>query len=198
MKKKRGRPKRRGTLASATVLPTRAKRGRPTTEREAAKKSRQKAKQNTVPSPPLPNTNKRVNHSNDENFIRAVKPFKEWCIRIQDMLQVGECFKNEDQDVDVYLLLPRWWHAMEPDDKKKAMAIYDQHKSWTVRCCQELQEKCVIPKMELQNLRVCIECALKDPSHLDRELPTKEELEAKLINPEVTAVPRFTLFRTRR
>ena len=119
---------------------------------------------------------------------RSRVPFKEWCIRIQDMLQVGECFKNEDQDVDVYLLLPRWWHAMEPDDKKKAMAIYDQHKSWTVRCCQELQEKCVIPKMELQNLRVCIECALKDPSHLDRELPTKEELEAKLINPEVTHV----------
>jgi hypothetical protein len=95
-----------------------------------------------------------------------------WCERISDFLQGGQSFKPEVLQ-DVYNLLPSFWHGMTPTEKSMAVHVFvEAHaSSFTPACVRELHEKLAVPMNEMQSLRVCIDLAISDPSHLERGLP---------------------------
>lgn len=67
---------------------------------------------------------------------------------------------------------------MKPEEKKLAMSIFECHKStFSVECVKELVAQVHVPMTEMQNLRVGIELATKDLSHLERGKPEAILLE---------------------
>ena len=100
-------------------------------------------------------------------------PFADWCTRIAHHLQGGLTFKSE-QVLDSYLMLPSFWHGMETAEKKSALSILTANKGeYSVACVRELHTKLHMPLTEMQNLRVCLELAADNPSHLERGAPSK-------------------------
>ena len=98
--------------------------------------------------------------------------FPTWCKRISHFLQGGEGSFKAEVVRDAYALLPTFWHGMEPEEKKLAASILLSHAhSFTVACLRELHSKVHVPMAEMQQLRVCLELAAKDPSHLERGVP---------------------------
>eukprot|EP00966_Prymnesium_polylepis_P004990 114293-Prymnesium_polylepis.1 len=74
---------------------------------------------------------------------------------------------------------------MEPEDKTLAASILASHAhSFTVACLRELHSKVHVPMSDMQQLRVCLELAAKDPSHLERGVP---ETSAPVASAEVAA-----------
>jgi hypothetical protein len=51
--------------------------------------------------------------------------FGDWTKRIECFLQAGESFKAEA--VDTYLLLPSFWHGMEPNEKRLVVATVPKY-----------------------------------------------------------------------
>jgi hypothetical protein len=75
---------------------------------------------------------------------------------------------------------------MWPEEKKRAAAIWSSFdNSFTVACVQDLHTKLHVPMADMQNLRVCLELAALDPTHLDRGVPEKA---SDAIAPAVDAV----------
>jgi hypothetical protein len=89
--------------------------------------------------------------------------FGEWCERIDHFLQGGESFVPETFNTNseahhIYAMLPTWWHAMTPHEKKGVAAVSDAHdRQFTVECVTEMHLACSIPMKDLQNLRLCLE-----------------------------------------
>jgi hypothetical protein len=99
--------------------------------------------------------------------------FADWCKCISHHLQGGLAFKEESV-VDAYALLSPFWHGMMPEEKKLAMTIFQSHENkYSVACVRELHSRVHIPLSDMQALRVCLEHAEQDPSHLDRGVPEK-------------------------
>jgi hypothetical protein len=99
-------------------------------------------------------------------------PFFEWCGRISHFIQGGDSFKPE-KFLDVYALLPAFWHGMTPDEKKLADSIFKSHENtFSVACVKQLHTQVHVPLSDMQNLRVCLEEAAVDPSHLERTVLT--------------------------
>jgi hypothetical protein len=96
--------------------------------------------------------------------------FADWCERIASFLQGGQNFKSE-LAVDKYALLPTWWHGMAPEEKKAAVAIVAEEGSWTPACLRRLYSECHIPLADMQNLRLCCQCAKDDPAQLEKGVP---------------------------
>jgi hypothetical protein len=124
-----------------------------------------------------------VRELDSESWIKSFKKvnlhphhrvsFEEWCKRIAHHLQGGLNFKPETHR-DMYTMLPTFWHGMLPDEKKQAMAIAKaDDMNFSVACVRELHSKVHVPLGDMQNLRVCLELAVEDPSQLDRGLPEK-------------------------
>jgi hypothetical protein len=104
--------------------------------------------------------------------------FQDWCTRISHYLQGGESSFTPEIVRDPYALLSPFWHGMQPDEKKLTVAIVKSHETtFTVACIKELVEKVHVPLTEMQNLRIAIELALEDPSHLERTKPEATRLE---------------------
>jgi len=102
-------------------------------------------------------------------------PFLEWCKKIEGFLHAGDSFKS-DGDIDEYLYLPVFWHAMLPDEKKQALDIVNEHHSrWSPSCVLALHTACSIPLADMHLLQTCISLAIANPGHLDRGVPTDEE-----------------------
>ena len=98
-------------------------------------------------------------------------PFGEWCKRIEGFLQGGESFTAEDA-FDAYALLPHWWHQFAPEEKTLAVEIFGEHEfQFNMECVRMLHDRLHVPLDDMQNLRVCIDHAIEDPSHLERRLP---------------------------
>ena len=111
--------------------------------------------------------------------------FPAWCKRISHFLQGGEGSFKKEAVRDEYALLPAFWHGMEPEEKKLAASILSVHaNSFTVQCLRELHSKVHVPMADMQQLRVCLELAAKDPSHLERRVP---ETSAPSASAEVVA-----------
>ena len=112
--------------------------------------------------------------------------FAQWCERISHFLQGGQSFKQEVVQ-DGYALLPSFWHGMLPEQKQRAALIFASHgNSYSVACVQELTgAKGVVQLDQMQNLRVCLELASEDPSHLERGVP---ELAARTVPTDVSSV----------
>ena len=105
-------------------------------------------------------------------------PFGEWCTRIAHYLQGGESSFKPEVVRDPYTALSPFWHGMEPVEKKLAVAIVKSHEhAYSVECVKELMVKVHVPTVEMQNLRVAIELAMKDTSHLERGKPEVTLLE---------------------
>ena len=103
--------------------------------------------------------------------------FPEWIKRIEHYIQGAESFKPEVVR-DPYALLSPFWHGMEPEEKKHAMSIFESFEStFSVECVRELAAKVHIPMNEMQNVRVGMELAVKDPTHLERGKPEATVLD---------------------
>jgi hypothetical protein len=99
--------------------------------------------------------------------------FPEWCKRIAHHLQGGLSFKPEEV-IDPYVMLPAFWHGMLPAEKMVALTIFENHEySFTVACVRAFHSKMHIPLDDMQNLRICLQLAMENPSHLGRGLPVK-------------------------
>lgn len=99
--------------------------------------------------------------------------FVEWCERISHFLQGGETFKKEASEVDFYKLLPSFWHGFTPEQKQRAMAIFNKHgNKYSVDCVAELAGvQGFVQMADMQNLRLCLDLAVEHPSHLERGAP---------------------------
>ena len=118
--------------------------------------------------------------------------FPSWCKRISHFLQGGESFKEETQVDDYYSMLPTFWHGMLPAEKKLVISIFQAHESsFSVACVTQLHQELHVPMTDMQNLRVCIELALEDPSHVDRGVP--EATVAACSNPKEVSAARAGL-----
>ena len=99
--------------------------------------------------------------------------FNDWCERIAHHLQGGLSFKCE-KVLDHYTMLPSFWHGMPPEEKKLAVSILETHQGkYSTACVREMHTKLHVPLADMQNLRVCLELALDDVSHLERGVPHK-------------------------
>ena len=67
--------------------------------------------------------------------------FLEWCINIEPFMQSSDSFHIITQsNIDVYSLLPPLWQAMIPDNKGKAISIFQHHYcTWSVKCLVEMK-----------------------------------------------------------
>ena len=116
-------------------------------------------------------------------------PFVDWCSRIKGFLQGGESFMPEEA-FNAYAMLPGWWHAFSPDEKEQALVIYRDHdQTYSAACVKMLHDKLHVPLDDMQSLRVCIEHAIEDPTHIQKGLPTgapppKEATEAQAVVPD--------------
>jgi hypothetical protein len=60
----------------------------------------------------------------------------------------------------MYAMLPTWWHAMTPHEKKGVMAAAEAHgRQLKVECVTEMHLACFIPMKGMHNLRHCLECS---------------------------------------
>ena len=61
----------------------------------------------------------------------------------------------------------------------KALEIVETYNTpYCVECVKELHEQCKVPYSDMQSLQMCIQLAIENPSHLDRGIPSKTEVQA--------------------
>jgi hypothetical protein len=86
-------------------------------------------------------------------------------------------------------MLPTWWHAMKPHEKKGVAAVAEAHgRQFTVECFTEMHLACSIPMKDMQNLRLYLECSWENPAQLDTEEPIALDNQSA-ISVEVTEAP---------
>ena len=98
-------------------------------------------------------------------------PFIDWIKKIETHLYASDSFDLRDVvRVDTYSLLPGFWQAFTPEEKRKAIEIVDKYggNAWSYECCSELTKELSVPFKDLNQLQTCIFCATDNPSHLDR------------------------------
>ena len=114
-------------------------------------------------------------------------PFKDWCKKIEPFMQASDSFDlvTQEQEIDEYTLLPSYWHAMTPAEKRVAVSVVRRlaDNAWSVECIQTLHTECSIPYSDMCSLQACVWLAMENPSHLDRGLP-EDELEVRSSNPD--------------
>ena len=104
-------------------------------------------------------------------------PFEDWIKRIEHYVQASSIFKPEVLR-DPYALLTPFWHGMTPEEKKSTMSIFAAHgNTFNVPCLKQIMTDVHVPASEMQNVRVAMELALKDTSHLERMRPEGIVLE---------------------
>jgi hypothetical protein len=70
----------------------------------------------------------------------------------------------------MYAMLPTWFHAMKPHEKKGVAAVAEAHgRQFTVECVTEMHLACSLPMKDMQNLRLCLECSSENPAQLDMD-----------------------------
>lgn len=110
------------------------------------------------------------------------KGFKEWIESIKEFLEGGAGFDHDKIMEDKYDLLPNWWKAMQSAKKKDAMLIVSRHNGFTPACLKELQQSCFISYKMMNDFCVCYECAIENPSHLERDNSTP--VSTVIVSPE--------------
>jgi hypothetical protein len=83
-------------------------------------------------------------------------------------------------------MLPYFWHAIPPDEKKAVVEVDEQHDNkFSVTCIKQINMECTIPMKEMQHIRLCFECGWEHPSQLNTEHP--DQLTNQSINKSVVA-----------
>jgi len=100
------------------------------------------------------------------------------------MLAAGQKFKSE-APVDMYALLPGWWHGTLPEDKRKIVGVIDKHNGFTPQCCQELKTQCRVPFNDQQIVRVCYEMAKQHPEQLEMGVPSNDSIHVATDNVDI-------------
>jgi hypothetical protein len=54
------------------------------------------------------------------------------------------------------MLLPSWWHAMKPKEKRNDFDVIKENGGFTMECLIEHRKKCKIPAKDMQNMQVCL------------------------------------------
>ena len=120
------------------------------------------------------------------------KPFAEWIVGKSHFLEGGLNYKRSSDFSSpeyLYSLAPAFWQGMTSEEKKNVMAIIDRHDGlYTVACVNELHSEMRIPLSDMQDLRVCREMALKNPTHLEMVAPAAVP-EAPLLEEEARLKP---------
>ena len=114
--------------------------------------------------------------------------FVDWIKKIESHLFASDSFELRDVvRVDKYSLLPGFWQAFTPEEKRKAVAIVTKYggNAWGYDCCSELSKELSVPFKDMNQLQTCIFCAIEDPSHLDRGV--EEDAPVPLSVPEEVA-----------
>lgn len=116
-------------------------------------------------------------------------PFADWCKKIEPFMKAADSFDlvTQSKTIDTYKLLPAYWQAMEPAQKKRAVAIVKRHdSSWNLDCLLELKDALALTTKLVPSLQTCVWLANDNPSHLDRGM---EDVEIEDETPdEVTNV----------
>lgn len=114
--------------------------------------------------------------------------FEDWCVKIAPHLQASDSFHliKQNAEIDEYTLLPAFWQAMAPEDKKLAVEIVRKHgdNAWDLNCCRELIRSLSLTMSELSALQPCIFCAMDNPTHLDRGLDEEEDGVDEVVQPD--------------
>ena len=62
---------------------------------------------------------------------------------------------------------------MSPEEKKSCVRVFEEHeKEWTPACIETLHAAVGVQLKDMQHLRVCLDAAEADPSHLDMMAPS--------------------------
>ena len=65
------------------------------------------------------------------------------------------------------------WQGMSPEEKKSCVRVFEEHeKEWTPACIETLHAAVGVQLKDMQHLRVCLDAAEADPSHLDMMAPS--------------------------
>jgi len=101
--------------------------------------------------------------------------FEDWCKRIEPFMQASDNFDliTQNSSIDLYTLLPAFWHGMTPAEKTSVVSVVDRfgEEAWSVACIKTLHEECSIPYNDMGSLQACVHLAQENPSHLQRGLP---------------------------
>jgi len=106
----------------------------------------------------------------------------------------GQSFQL-DVTCDKYCMLPEWWHGTTPEDKCKIVVTVQKYNGYTIECVKELCEVCHVTANELQNARLCVECAEEDPKKLSHGVPTlldHNDVLPVAVHPEIAAAKAVT------
>ena len=81
---------------------------------------------------------------------------------------MAESSFKDHANCDKYLMLPSFWQDMDSNKKKSIFEIVKNNGGWTVQCLNGLRKTHNIPIKDMQNIRVCVECAEGNPDHLEQ------------------------------
>jgi hypothetical protein len=118
--------------------------------------------------------------------------FKEFIQEIQPHLYASDSYElRELATDDKYLLLPAFWQAMSPEQKRRAVEIVNSHdgNAWGVDCCLQLSQELSVRSHQRPASSAAIYfCAIEDPTHLNRGLeedaPSQSELPPEVAEAE--------------
>jgi hypothetical protein len=86
--------------------------------------------------------------------------FPEFCKKIAGFLRASESFKDESVNPtpkEKFALLPSFWHAMQPSDRKVVMTIVESYGFYyTAACLRVLHLECHLAYSQMNNIRVCV------------------------------------------
>jgi hypothetical protein len=86
--------------------------------------------------------------------------FPEFGKKIAGFLWASKSFKDENVNPtakDKFTLLPSFWHAMRPSDRKVVMTTVQSHGfNYTAACLQMLCFECLLAYSQMNNVCVCI------------------------------------------
>ena len=116
------------------------------------------------------------------------KPFAEWLKSIEHFLEGGKTFKCEEP-IDLYRLLPAFWHGTSPAEKRAVVAVVDRFEiAWSVDCLVALRDECHIAIADMQKLRLCYDLAKEQPATLNLGVPEADSDAADAAeDPELAA-----------
>jgi hypothetical protein len=104
--------------------------------------------------------------------------FPEFCKKIAGFLWASESFKDKSVDPmpeEKFALLPLFWHAMQPSDRKVVMTIVESHDfHYTAACLRMLRLECRLAYSQKNDICVCVIVTREHPEMVDSMLQNWE------------------------
>jgi hypothetical protein len=95
----------------------------------------------------------------------------EFCKKIAGFLRASKSFKDESVDPtpkEKFALLPLFWHAMQPSDRKVVMTIVESHGfHYTAAYLRMLFLECRLAYSQMNDIRVCVIMIREHPEMIE-------------------------------